>query len=124
MTIRDIGESFSGLWQVIQGDVRTVFSENILDWPLWASVVVVLLFVGIVVPVLYAVKSDEATNIDNGIWGSIWLPLIGFFVVSYTIFAAFPERHELRPWFVFVGLILWLSFGYSFLLRLRRWWGK
>lgn len=120
MTLRDIGESFSGLWQAIQDDVRTVFSENILDWPIWAFVVVVLLLVGIVAPSLSTVKREEAANIDDGIWGSIWAVLIGFLAMSYLIFAAFTERHGLQPWLGFIGLISWPIFGYSFLLKLHR----
>ena len=119
MTLRDIGGFFSGLWQSIQGGVRTVFSENIMDWPLWAFVVVVLLIVAIVAPALATVKRDEAANIDDGIWGSIWAALIGFCFISYLIFSAFTERHGLQPWIGFLGLIIWPIFGYAFLLKLR-----
>lgn len=124
MTLRDIGERLSGLWQVIKGDIKTVFSENIMDWPLWAFVVVVLLLVAIVAPALSTVKREEAANIDDGIWGSIWAALIGFCFMSYMIFAAFTERHGFPPWLGFVGLISWPIFGYTFLLKLLRWWLK
>ena len=122
MTLRDIGKSFSGLWQAIQDDVRTVFSENILDWPIWVLVVAVLLLVGIVAPSLSTVKrEEESANIDDGIWGSIWAALIGLLAMSYLIFAAFTERHGLQSWVGFIGLISWPIFGYSFLLKLRHW---
>jgi hypothetical protein len=124
MTLRDVGEGLSGLWQVIHDGVRAVFSENILDWPIWALVVVVLLIVGIVAPALATVKREEAENVDDGIWGSIWAALIGFCFISYVIFAAFTERHGLPAWLGFVGLISWPILGYAVLLKLLRRWLK
>ena len=32
VTLRDVGEWFSGFWQALERDVQTVFSENVLDW--------------------------------------------------------------------------------------------
>lgn len=124
MTLRDIGEGLAGFWQAIQDDIKTVFSENILDWPLWTFVVVVLLVLFIVLPALSTVKREEDANIDDGIWGSIWAALIGFSFMSYAIFAAFTGRHGLQPWVGFVGLISWPIFGYVCLLKLLRRWRK
>ncbi len=118
MTLRDIGEWFSGFWAALVRDVQIVFSENILDWPLWTFFLVAALILALVVPNLSTIREEEEANIDDGVWGSIWAALIGFCFMSYLIFAAFTGRHGLPSWLGFVGLISWPIFGYGFLLKL------
>jgi len=123
MTIRDIGEWFSGFWTALVRDVQIVFSENILDWPLWTFLFVAALLLALVVPNLLTVREEEEANIeaniDGGFWESIWI-IFGFCVISYIIFAAFTGRHDLPAWLGFLGLVSWPILGYGLLLKLAK----
>jgi hypothetical protein len=68
MTLRDIGEWFSGFWAALVRDVQIVFSENILDWPLWTFFLVAALILALVVPNLSTIREEEEANIDDGVW--------------------------------------------------------
>lgn len=128
MTLRDVGDWFSGLWYAIGEGFHIAFTESILDWPLWISIPIVI-GVPWAIIALCATHVREMRNQTASFWGTA-----GFGGATALCLLAGYElwfRNELFPtgtWVVFFMRLAYpimiAIFGFAFLhgvlQRLRR----
>lgn len=89
MTLRDIGEWLSGLWERIISDLGIAFISSPLDWPLWIIITLVFVIVPAFLSFLGHIISDHHRNSGKATMWSVLGAGVGVFLTTLVTLDAY-----------------------------------